>query len=104
MTLAKLRNDEDLLFEYIIEISDKLNTLMEEWHEMRELINKINGAFPDKDPDAHRMWHEIENERIKAIRRLTATIKEKTIAGLVWSGIVALCGLLWTGIKAKLAM
>jgi hypothetical protein len=72
---------------------------------MRELtqrVEKMETAFPQKDYDGHRRAHEAFIERTAEIRRLRIVIAEKTIAGLVWAGMLALGMGFWEILKHRL--
>lgn len=54
------------------------------------LTKHIDAAFPGGDPDGHRRYHETQIELLAERRRLRVAIQEKTISGLVFSGIILL--------------
>lgn len=53
-------------------------------------LEKMCGAFPSGDVEGHRRYHETMIELVEEKRRLRRAIIEKTIGGLVWSGIAGL--------------
>ena len=59
--------------------------------QMKQKIDHLVSAFPAGDMDGHRRYHELQIARVEEIRRLRVAIQEKTIAGLVWAGM------LWLG-------
>ena len=52
-------------------------------------VEKICRAFPGGDIESHKRYHEVQMEMLEEKRRLRRAIMEKTIAGLVWSAIIA---------------
>jgi hypothetical protein len=66
-------------------------------------VESIEGAFPNNDYAGHCRGHLAMMEDIESRKRLTQTIREKTIGGLIWAGLVGLGMLLWAGIKSRLA-
>lgn len=58
-------------------------------------ISRVLGAFPAGDPESHRRYHDALIEDLAERRKLRQAVQEKTISGLVWSGIVALGTLLY---------
>ena len=66
-------------------------------------VENIESAFPHGDYAGHCRGHLAMMEDIESRKRLTATIREKTIGGLIWAGIVGLGMLLWAGVKSRLA-
>ncbi len=70
------------------EIVKNLDT-MNKRHEATEAeLSNIKRAFPNGDYDGHRRYHETMIEMLAEKRRLRMAVQEKTISGLVWSGIV----------------
>lgn len=72
---------------------------------MRDLaqrVEKMESAFPSSDYDGHRRAHEAFIERTAEIRRLRIVIAEKTIAGLIWAGMLALGMGFWEILKHRL--
>lgn len=53
-------------------------------------MDVVEKAFPNDDPASHRRYHEELIEQNRDRKRLIAAVKEKTIAGLVWAGMIAL--------------
>lgn len=51
-------------------------------------IELVMTAFPGKDFEGHRRYHETMIEMLAERRRLRQAVQEKTISGLVWAGIV----------------
>jgi len=58
-------------------------------------MDEVFNAFPGKDADAHRRFHEAIIENTLEKKRLRAAIMEKTISGLVWSIIVGVAICIW---------
>ena len=80
-------------------MSDRIEDL-ERWRD--EMEAKFKAAFPHGDHVGHRAYHELMIEEIIDRKRLIAVVKEKTISGLVWAGIVALGLATWHWLKALL--
>lgn len=53
-------------------------------------MGMVEKAFPNEDPVSHRRYHEELIEQNRDRKRLIAAVKEKTIAGLVWAGMIGL--------------
>lgn len=49
----------------------------------------VMAAFPANDPEGHRRFHETQILMLEEKRQLKKAIQEKTISGLIWSGLVA---------------
>ncbi len=52
-------------------------------------ISRVLGAFPGKDPESHCRYHDALIADMAERKKLRQAVQEKTISGLVWSGIVA---------------
>ena len=63
---------------------------------------KIMSAFPSGDVDGHKRYHETMIEDMQSRKDLTKAIKEKTISGLIWAGMVAAGAAGWHELKMKL--
>lgn len=63
-------------------------------------VERFMNAFPGGDVDGHRRYHELKIEELEERRKLRKAIEEKTISGLIWSGVVAIGSFLFIGIKA----
>lgn len=50
-----------------------------------EMDRNLKAAFPNGDFSGHRAYHEMMIEEGRDRRALIKAVKEKTIAGLVWS-------------------
>ena len=59
-------------------------------------ISRLKEAFPACDVDGHRRYHQLIIDNTEAKRQLTKAIKEKTISGLLWSGVVWLATEGWS--------
>lgn len=60
----------------------------------------LNNAFPGRDTEGHRRYHEVQIEMLHEKRRLRQAIQEKTISGLVWCAIVFLGFCMIKGVAA----
>ena len=67
-----------------------------------ELKSILISAFPDDDPKKHRDYHEDVMQYMKDNREMWKSIREKTLAGLIWAGVAALGAAIWQVIKTKL--
>lgn len=78
-------------------------TMAEDIHEIKEsLAGLVKTAFPGSDAEGHRRYHEAVISRTAAIEHLTWAIKEKTIFGLLWMGILLIGASVWFFFLSKL--
>lgn len=83
------RRQREELDEYIDRRIEKvLSTVLAAHRE--EMCKILETGFPDGDPAKHRAIHDEELELMRARRKMYDSIKEKTIAGLVWLSLLAL--------------
>ena len=80
-------------------ITDERLDSLERWRD--EMETKWKAAFPGGDHVAHCGYHDLMIEDIRDRKRLIRAIKEKTIAGLVWAGVIALALALWQWFKTQ---
>lgn len=73
---------------------------LERWR--AEMEKRFADAFPGGDHVGHCRYHDLMIEAIEEKRRLRRAVQEKTIAGLVWAGIVGLAFAVWHYLKALL--
>lgn len=59
-------------------------------------------AYPGGDLEGHRRYHEIMIQRNEEIRSLKLEIRNKTIAGLVWSAMAFVGWCVWSIIKQRI--
>lgn len=64
-----------------------------------ELEKMLRSAFPDGDLDGHRRAHQTVIAAAADRATLWKSVREKTISGSIWSGIVLLAAALWEYIK-----
>lgn len=67
---------------------------LEDRLEAHSAVSKTNheavmAAFPGNDAEGHRRFHETQILILEEKRQLKKAIQEKTISGLIWSGLVA---------------
>lgn len=75
----------------------------EDIHDIKEsLASLVKTAFAGGDAEGHRRYHEAVISRTAAIERLTWAIKEKTIFGLLWMGILLVGASVWFFFLSKL--
>lgn len=94
------------------QIKASLRSLTEDVHSIRDdLKADLNGirddiakAYPAGDADGHRRYHEMMIEDLEAKKKLTQAIKEKTISGLIWAGIIALSMAAWHELQRVLVL
>ena len=77
------------------EIVDMMNNFEKRHQKHEAAIEKLFRAFPDGDTEGHRRYHELMIENISEKRRLRVAIQEKTISGLIWSGLVGIALIVW---------
>lgn len=67
--------------------------------QLRILNEKIEKGFPAGDPIEHRKAHEqyIKDAAERAV--LWQSIREKTITGIIWAGLIFLSTSLWEYLK-----
>lgn len=68
------------------------------------LKQHINNAFAGGDPDGHRRAHETMINMMEERRRMYASIREKTLSGLIWGGIAWLGWAILTRVKIELGL
>ena len=59
----------------------------------------LRSAFPDGDLDGHRRAHETVIASAADMATLWKSVREKTISGSIWAGIVLLAAALWEYVK-----
>jgi hypothetical protein len=82
-------------------MDDEVARMQEALKLVEKRVESIESAFPNKDYVGHCRAHLAMIEDIESRRRLTQTIRDKTIGGLIWAGLVGLGMLLWAGIKSR---
>jgi hypothetical protein len=99
------------LVDKIVEMADGIHVLLQaadknddRMRDAEVAIQKLYKGFPSSDVDGHRRAHEAMIERTSEIRRLRVAIQEKTISGLIWSGIVGIAVLIWIGIVTSIGL
>lgn len=75
-----------------------------ESHIESTLKGHIETAFAGGDPDGHRRAHETMISMMEERRRMYASIREKTLSGLIWGGIAWLLWAILTKIKIELGL
>lgn len=78
---------------------DRLDSL-ERWRE--DVEKRFADAFPGGDHVGHCRYHQLMIDDIDARKRLRQAVIEKSIAGLVWGGLVFLGLAAWTYIKSQI--
>jgi hypothetical protein len=78
-----------------MDIIDRVDTLEDEMGHVKRRVDDLYKAFPANDLEGHRRAHEAMIEDINTRKRLTEVIREKTISGLIWLGIVAIGTAVW---------
>lgn len=68
------------------------------------LQKHIDTAFAGGDPDGHRRAHETMINMMEERRRMYASIREKTISGLLWGALVWMGYAVLTKIRIELGM
>ena len=67
-----------------------------------ELHKKIDSGFPDGDLVEHRKVHENYIKQVAERAALWKSVREKTVTGIVWAGLMLIGSALWEFIKATL--
>lgn len=70
---------------------------------MQEMRKMFSGAFPDGDPAGHRAYHEAQIAYMTERAALWRDIRGKTLAGMVWMGLLALGTAVWEYVRAAVA-
>jgi len=83
-------------------ILDILSAQSAQLASLEELMVKFATAIPGGDAEGHRMYHELVIKREQKKLARTEAIIEKSLAGLVWSGLVAVGSAIWYYIQHKL--
>lgn len=69
--------------------------------ELRALRALLVSAFPGDDPAGHRRHHEESIEFYKDMKMLALEVRNHTIKGVVWGGLILVCLAVWQFVKAK---
>lgn len=64
-----------------------------------EVTTLIKSGFPDNDPRKHRELHEALIEEAADRRELWKSVREKTVTGAVYSGLIFIGLAIWEAIK-----
>lgn len=67
-----------------------------------EMERRFTEAFPAGDHLGHRAYHDMMIEEARDRKKLIAAVKEKTIGGLVWAGVIAIGLSMFQYVKAML--
>lgn len=67
-----------------------------------DLHKKIESGFPDGDLVEHRKVHENYIKHAAERAALWKSVREKTVTGIVWAGLMLIGSALWEFIKATL--
>lgn len=67
---------------------------------IHELSRLVKAGFPNDDPHGHRRVHEGYIEEAEARKKLKAAVLEKTLSGVLWTGMAGLGMALWETVKA----
>lgn len=67
-----------------------------------ELHKKIDSGFPDGDLVEHRKVHENYIKQAAERAALWKSVREKTVTGIVWAGLMLIGSALWEFIQATL--
>lgn len=73
---------------------------LERWR--ADLERRFAEAFPGGDHVGHCRYHQLMIEDIDAKKKLRQAVMEKSVAGLVWAGIVGLSLAVWQYIKESI--
>lgn len=68
----------------------------------QDMERRFAEAFPGGDHVGHCRYHTLMIEDIEARKRLRQAILEKTLSGLIWSGVVGLAAAAWFYLKAQI--
>lgn len=91
----------DSLVEVITGMAEDINGMKGKIEVMDKHILK---AFPGGDLEGHRRYHELMIRRTDEIRSLRIAIAEKTLTGLLWSGMAFLGWAILEAVKKKLGL
>lgn len=69
-----------------ITMTDERLDSLERWRD--EVEAKWKAAFPNGDYVGHCAYHDLMIDAARDRKKLIAAVKEKTISGLVWAGIL----------------
>lgn len=98
------------------QLIDLLTEIRDSQCHMKKRIDSIEGnigeaikahihvAFAGGDPDGHRRAHETMINMMEERRRMYASIREKTISGLIWGGIAWVGWAVLTKIRIELGL
>lgn len=74
-------------------------------HSVKRRLDQVDkhmkDAFPNGDLEGHRLFHDAMIARTRELRALKIVIRDKTLAGLVWSAMAFVGWCIWSTIKQK---
>lgn len=94
-------SNNSVLYELVSELSRKVDNLFAEHRAVRtiiedhmkgedHLLKEFKNAFPDGDPQGHRAYHDAVIKELERKARFRDAVIEKSLAGLVWMGLVGI--------------
>lgn len=100
----------NLIYQLIADLNQKIDELIEEQRNthqslhdhMKEedhLLEQFKNAFPNGDPISHKNYHETVMEELATRKKWRDAVIEKSLAGLIWAGIVGIGSACWAYIK-----
>ena len=86
------------------EIDERIESaLLKHEHRMKQMVSDLfEKAFPDGDPEGHRRYHETQIRYMEEKVKLWQDIRSKTLAGVVWLGLLACGTAIWEYIKSAI--
>ena len=96
--LLEFREDEinnTALVQVLKQIDCHATETNERLSSIEDKVEAVCGAFPNADYAGHKRYHETMIELLNERRKLRVAIAEKTISGLIWSGLVLVAISVW---------
>lgn len=84
------------------EILERLDGMDNRHIQAENSIARLYSGFPGADIEGHGRYHQTVIDMLNEKRAFYASVKEKTVSGLVWSGMVFVGLAVWAYIKSKL--
>lgn len=72
--------------------------------DLRQRVDDLLDAFPDRDFGRHRRYHEAVIAKIEARAQFYADLRTELATKGIWAVLVTVCAALWFYFKSKLAL
>lgn len=82
----------------------RLTTTDGKLDDLRQRVDNLHDAFPDRDFGRHRRYHEAVIAKIEARAQFYADLRTELATKGIWAVLVTVCAALWFYFKSKLAL